>query len=71
MKKVVLFFVIVALVGLFASCSKNCTCTSYLDGEYQGTIEISKVKLKGGQKCSDLSTIVIINGKKTGSECKG
>ena len=71
MKKVVLVCAIVTLVGLFASCSKSCTCTSYLDDEYQGTIEISKTKLKGGQKCSDLSTIVIINGKKTGSECKG
>lgn len=71
MKKVVLACAIVAFVGLFASCSKNCTCTSYLDGEYQGTIEISKVKLKGGQKCSDLNTVVIIDGKKTGMECRG
>ena len=71
MKKVVLSIAIVAFVGLFASCSKNCTCTNYLNGEKKGTTEISKDKLSDGQKCSDLSTIVTIDGKKNGTECHG
>ena len=71
MKKVVLACAIVAFVGLFASCSKNCTCTTYLNGEKKGTTEISKDKLSEGQKCSDLNTVVIIDGKKTGMECRG
>ena len=71
MKKVVLSFALIAVVGMFASCSKNCICTSYVNGEETGTIEISKTKLKDRQKCSDLSTVVIIGGKKNGSECHG
>ncbi len=71
MKKVVLSCALVAVVGLFASCSKNCTCTSYVNGEEVGTVEISKTKLKDGQKCSDLSTVVVIGGKKNGTECRG
>ena len=71
MKKVVLSCALVAVVGLFASCSKNCTCTNYLNGEKTGTTEISKTKLKDGQKCSDLNTVVVIGGKKNGTECRG
>ena len=71
MKKVILSCAAVALMGMFASCSKNCTCTTYLNGEVQGTTEISKDKLDDGQKCSDLNTIVTISGKKNGMECKG
>lgn len=70
MKKVVLALAVMATVACFSSCSKNCTCTEWLNGEKKGTKEISKDKLKEGQKCSDLSTIIEYNGKKNGFECR-
>lgn len=70
MKKLILAISVIAMMGCFASCSKNCTCTKYLNGEKTGTTEISKDKLPEGKKCSDLNTIVTIGGKKNGMECR-
>lgn len=70
MKKVVLALASVAMLACMASCSKTCTCTTYLNGEKKGTTEIEKENLKEGQKCSDLNTVVVINDKKNGIECR-
>lgn len=70
MKKVFLTLAVMATVACFSSCSKNCTCTKWLNGEKKGTEEFSKEKLKEGQKCSDYSTVIEINDKKTGLECR-
>lgn len=70
MKKVFLALAVMATVACFSSCSKNCTCTTWFNGEKTGTKEISKDNLKEGQKCKDLSTVVTVNDKKNGWECR-
>lgn len=70
MKKVVLALAVIATVACFSSCSKNCSCKVWLNGNVQSTYEVSKDKLPEGKKCKDLSTVVEINNKKTGNECR-
>ncbi|MGI6411604.1 MAG: hypothetical protein ACOX0V_10300 [Bacteroidales bacterium] len=52
MKKTI--FIALALVGIallgFTSCSKECTCTTYIDGKEISSVTFEKEK---GTKCSD------------------
>lgn len=66
----------VILVGLFAvaalstSC-KKCTCVMWVNGEKNVySQELTDAALENGARCADISTVVEVNGKKTGLECK-
>lgn len=53
-----------------ASCKKTCTCTTYLADEVVSTTEDIELDGTNYKKCSDLNTIITMDGKKTGNECK-
>ncbi len=57
------------IAALSTSCNKNCKCTTYFNGKAQSTTEIENPNPDG--HCSDMNTVVVINGKKNGIECKG
>lgn len=69
MKKVVLALAVVAAVANLSSCSKSCTCTTYIEGEIFSITQVSADNLKVGMKCKDLTDITITNNKKSGREC--
>lgn len=58
------------LAGVATSCNKKCECKTYLAGVVTGTTELELDK-DSYKKCSDMNTVVEINGTKNGIECKG
>jgi len=66
MKKAV--FLTLAMVGLilvgFTSCSKECECTTYLDGEKITTFTVDREK---GKKCKDYNVPLAFG---TETKCK-
>ena len=71
MKKVLAIVACIALVGMFASCKKECTCKTYQNGKVTATQTYTLDK-DSDKKCSDYAgSIIVDNGKgKTGIECK-
>ena len=71
MKKVLAIVACIALVGMFASCNKECTCKTYQDGKVTSTHTYTLDK-DSNKKCSDYATTAVYdNGNgKTGIECK-
>ena len=67
MKKVFVIIACVALIGSFTSCSKKCTCKTYVGGAVSATTEVEP---DNGKKCSDYNTVAEVNGMKAGVECK-
>ncbi|MCL2290944.1 MAG: hypothetical protein FWC34_09635 [Bacteroidetes bacterium] len=68
MKKLLVLLLIGGAFVAFTSCKKTCTCDTWLLGEK--TITVSDIDLGGHAKCSDLNTVIEIDGKKNGVECK-
>ena len=69
MKKVVLSLAVVAFVVSLASCSKTCTCTTYLAGTAGASEEVELAE--GKDNCEAMSTVVEMPGAgKSGLECK-
>ena len=60
----------IALIGALAlsSCNKNCTCKTYVDGQVKLTVE--DFEPAEGKKCADYTTVVEVNDKKNGVECR-
>lgn len=54
MKKVMLSLAVVALVAAMASCSKTCTCKSYMNGQLVETNP--EVELGDYKNCSDMNS---------------
>lgn len=69
MKKIVLAIAVIATVTCFSSCTKKCSCTSYLLGNVTGTEEI-ELNTDKFDKCSDMNTVVTLAGTKSGVECE-
>jgi len=70
MKKLLTVFVILAGVLLIAtSCQKNCTCTRWYNGEEKESLTLP-LNDEDAKLCENKNTVVVINGKKTGLECK-
>lgn len=71
MKKVVLALAAVAVVACFSltSCNKKCTCKTYVLGVVTSTTEDVELDKDSYKKCSDMNTIVTLDGKKNGMEC--
>ncbi len=69
MKKVLISLAAVALVACLASCNKTCNCKWYLNGTVERETE-EALDTEHFEKCSDMNTVVEVNGKKTGRECK-
>ena len=68
MKKLVLIAAAIATVISFSACKKTCICTPYVGGK---TEEKTEYELPEDlKKCSEMSTIVEVNGVKTGLDCK-
>lgn len=71
MKKVMAIFgAALLLAGVATSCNKKCECRSYAAGVQVGDpyeVELDKDSQK---KCSDLNTVTMLGGVKTGIECK-
>jgi hypothetical protein len=71
MKKVMAIFgAALLLAGVATSCNKKCECKSYAAGVLVGEpyeVELDKDSYK---KCSDMNTITMLGGVKTGIECK-
>jgi len=74
MKKVVLAIAVIAVMGAFASCSKKCSCTTYVGGfSTKSEVDLDKMESQFGvkvNKCSDLNSVVTVEGVKMGTECK-
>ena len=54
MKKAMLSLAVVALVAAMASCSKTCTCKSYINGQLVETNP--EVELGDYKNCSDMNS---------------
>ncbi|MBR3939285.1 MAG: hypothetical protein IKJ67_04860 [Bacteroidales bacterium] len=54
MKKAMLSLAVVALVAAMASCSKTCTCKSYMNGQLVETNP--EVELGDYKNCSDMNS---------------
>ncbi|MBR6333299.1 MAG: hypothetical protein IKR77_02755 [Bacteroidales bacterium] len=59
-------FALFLIVG-GTSCSKTCTCKTYLDGE---VVSETTLDNEGGKKCSEYNTVITVDGHKTGMECR-
>ena len=70
MKKVLLALAVVATVACFSSCNKKCTCKTYALGVVTSTTEDVELDKDSYKKCSDMNTIVTIEGTKNGMECE-
>ena len=69
MKKIMaIFAATLMLAGVATSCNKKCECKTYLGGVVTGTTEIELDK-DSYNKCSDMNTVVELNGTKNGIEC--
>jgi hypothetical protein len=70
MKKIALLL-IALMVGMasFTACKKTCQCKVYVADEVKSQSErpLDKSLYK---KCSDMSLVVIIGGKKNGESCQ-
>lgn len=71
MKKIVLALAVVATVACVSSCTKMCTCRTYVAGNVQENLT-KEVELdtEHFNKCSDMNTVVSVLGLKTGMECE-
>ena len=58
------------VAALSTSCNKKCECKTYLAGTVQSTWE-TELDKDSYDKCSDLNTVVTVNGVKNGIECTG
>lgn len=68
MKKVVLTLGVVAFVAAMTSCSKTCTCKTYVGGQVTTTTE--DVELGNYDNCEAMNTVVDLGLGKTGIECE-
>ncbi|NDV46515.1 hypothetical protein D0T49_05595 [Paludibacter sp. 221] len=66
MKKVFLTIAVIACVGAFSSCKKECTCKSYVAGEEIASTIVDKEK----GKCSDMNESSTILGITAELKCK-
>jgi len=70
MKKVMAIFgAALLLAGVATSCNKKCECKTYVMGVASDPTEVELDK-DSYNKCSDLNTVITIDGKKNGIECK-
>jgi len=70
MKKVMAIFgAALLLAGVATSCNKKCECKLYVGGVVTTTSE-QELDKDSYKSCSELNTIVDINGTKNGLECK-
>ena len=71
MKKVMAIFgAALLLAGVATSCNKKCECKTYLAGVVTSTTELELDK-DSYKKCSDMNTVIEVNGTKNGIECTG
>ena len=56
------------LAGLATSCNKKCECKTYIMGVASNPTELELDK-DSYKKCSDMNTVIDINGTKNGIEC--
>lgn len=69
MKKLFLALAVVAFMASFSSCTKMCTCTTYLAGQATGSPQ--EIELDSHYKnCADMSTVIDMGIGKTGMECE-
>jgi len=68
MKKVMLTLAVVAFVAAMTSCNKTCTCTTYVGG-LSSTSEV-ELETLNADKCSDVNTVMTVEGIKSGMECE-
>lgn len=71
MKKIVLALAVIATVACVSSCTKMCTCRTYVLGNVQESLT-KEVELdtEHFKKCSDMNTVVTVAGIKNGTECE-
>lgn len=71
MKKVMAIFgAALLLAGVATSCNKKCECKTYLNGVVMSTTELELDK-DSYKKCSEMNTVIEVNGTKNGLECTG
>ena len=58
------------LAGVATSCNKKCECKTYAAGVVVGEPYEMELDKDSHKKCSDLNTITMLGGVKTGVECK-
>ena len=68
MKKLLIVLAAAGMMFAMSSCDKNCTCKTYVDGEVKVTVD--DVDPGEDHKCSDMNTVIEINDKKNGVECR-
>ncbi|MCR5423890.1 MAG: hypothetical protein K6E93_03895 [Bacteroidales bacterium] len=67
MRKVIVAMAVVAMAAAFTSCSKQCNCYQYVDGNLTNTIEDFEVP--SGHKCKDMTMWMQTGEHRTGTEC--
>lgn len=71
MKKIVLALAVIATVACFSSCTKMCTCKTYVFGNVQENLtEEIELNTEKFSKCSEMNTVVTVAGIKNGVECE-
>jgi len=72
MKKVLVIMAAAGLMFAMASCSSECKCKTYVDGDLKNESTISKEDLEsaGYDKCKDLNSTVELLGVKTEVKCR-
>jgi len=68
MKKVLVILAAAGFLFAMSSCNKTCTCKTYVDGQVKLTVE--DFEPAEGKKCADYTTVVEVNDKKNGVECR-
>lgn len=71
MKKVLVILAAAGMLFAMSSCSKECKCKTYVDGEMKHENTVSKEDLEsaGFEKCKDLNSTVELMGVKTEVKC--
>ena len=73
MKKVLIAMAALAMVSAFASCSKTCTCSTYVNGDIVENLTVENIDISDSdkyKKCSDMNSSVTLLGQTTEVKCK-
>ena len=71
MKKLLAVLAVVAFCASFTSCSKDCKCTTTVNGvSKETTITKETMDASGIDKCSDMNSSAEVLGIKTEVSCK-
>ena len=71
MKKLLVILAAASLLFAMSSCSKDCKCKYYVDGDMRSEKTITKEDMEslGFEKCKDMNSTIELLGSKTEVKC--